>query len=149
MASISVFSDEYFMKQAYQQARIAAEEGEVPVGAVVVMDNRIIARTYNQVERLKDVTAHAEILAITAAAEHIGNKYLWDCTLYVTLEPCLMCAGALSWAQLGKLVFAAQDDKRGYMKCGKDILHPGTKLAYGVMNEECSQLIRSFFAKLR
>ena len=147
--SLSVFSDEYFMKQAFHQAKLAAEEGEVPVGAVVVMGNRIIARTYNQVERLKDVTAHAEILALTAASDAIGNKYLWDCTMYVTLEPCLMCATALKWAQLGKLVYGAADDKNGFMVQGREILHPSTELAYGVMEEECSKLLKDFFKALR
>lgn len=147
--SLGIFSQEYFMKQAFQQALLAAEEGEIPVGAVVVSGNRIIAQTYNQVERLNDVTAHAEILALTAASEAIGNKYLMDCTLYVTLEPCLMCAGALRWSQLGKLVFAAQDDKNGFMRYGKEILHPQTKLAYGVMEDECKALLKGFFSKLR
>lgn len=146
---LSVFSDEYFMKQAYTQAIRAAEEGEVPVGAVVVMGNQIIARTYNQVELLKDVTAHAEILALTAASDAIGNKYLWDCTMYVTLEPCLMCASALKWAQIGKLVFGAADDKHGFMLKGREVLHPSTHLAYGVMEEECSHIIKSFFKALR
>jgi tRNA(adenine34) deaminase len=147
--SLGIFSQEYFMKQAYRQALLASEEGEVPVGAVVVSGNKIIAQTYNQVERLNDVTAHAEILALTAASEAIGNKYLMDCTLYVTLEPCLMCAGALRWSQLGKLVFATQDDKNGFMRYGKEILHPQTKVAYGVMEEECKNLLKEFFSKLR
>lgn len=147
--TLSVFSDDYFMKQAYQQAKLAAEEGEVPVGAVVVMNNHILAKAHNQVERLNDVTAHAEILAITAASEAIGSKYLQDCTLYVTLEPCVMCAGALRWAQIGKLVFAAQDDKRGFMQYGRELLHPGTTLAYGLMEEESSLLLKKFFKGLR
>ncbi len=149
MTKLSVFSDEYFMKKAFYQAKLAAEKGEVPVGAVITMDNQIIAQTHNQVEQLNDVTAHAEILAITAAAEHIGTKYLWDCTLYVTLEPCIMCAGAINWAQIGKLVFSAQDDKRGFMRVGRSLLHDRTKLAYGVMEQESSELIKSFFARLR
>ncbi|TVR86140.1 MAG: nucleoside deaminase [Saprospirales bacterium] len=149
MTKLSVFSDEYFMKKAWNQAKMAAQKGEVPVGAVITMDNQIIAQTHNQVEQLNDVTAHAEILAITAAAEHIGTKYLWDCTLYVTLEPCIMCAGAISWAQIGKLVFSAQDDKRGFMRVGRNLLHDRTKLAYGVMEQESSELIKTFFARLR
>ncbi len=149
MTNLSVFSDEYFMKKAFYQAKLAAEKGEVPVGAVITLDNQIIAQTHNQVEQLNDVTAHAEILAITAAAEHIGTKYLWDCTLYVTLEPCIMCAGAINWAQIGKLVFSAQDDKKGFMRVGRSLLHDRTKLAYGVMEQESSELIKSFFARLR
>lgn len=144
-----MFSDEYYMRLAYEQAKLAAEEGEVPVGAVVVMNNQILAKTHNQVERLKDVTAHAEILAITAASEALGSKYLKDCTLYVTLEPCVMCAGALRWAQIGKLVFAAQDDTKGFMKYGRELLHPGTTLAFGLMEEQSSMLLKKFFSRLR
>lgn len=148
-SSLNVFSEEYFMKQAYRQALIAKEEGEVPVGAVIVSGNQIIARTYNQVERLNDVTAHAEILALTAASEAMGSKYLVDCSLYVTLEPCLMCAGALRWSQLGKLIYGASDEKNGFMNYGKELLHPSTRLAYGVMEEECRELLKQFFAGLR
>ena len=121
---LSTLSDDFFMKHAFTEAQKAYAEGEIPVGAVVVCDNRIIARAHNQTERLNDVTAHAEIIALTAAADYLGSKYLDECTLYVTLEPCVMCAGALAWAQLGRLVFAASDDKRGFMKFGKEILHP-------------------------
>jgi tRNA(adenine34) deaminase len=137
------------MKQALQQAHMALEEGEIPVGAVVVCENQIIARAYNQTEKLHDVTAHAEIIAITAAANYLNSKYLPDCTLYVTLEPCVMCAGALHWAQLGRVVYGAADDKRGFMRFGKILLHPKTKLEYGIMEEECSQLLKGFFEKLR
>ncbi len=144
-----VFSDTHFMREALKEAQRACEEGEVPVGAVVVCDNRIIARAHNQTERLNDVTAHAEILALTAAAEHLGSKYLDECTLYVTLEPCVMCAGALAWAQLGRLVYGAADDKRGFMRFGKNLLHPRTRVEYGVLHDECAHLLRAFFAERR
>ncbi|MCB0633689.1 MAG: nucleoside deaminase [Saprospiraceae bacterium] len=146
---LSVYSDSHFMKQALQQANIALEEGEIPVGAIVVCENQIIARAYNQTEKLHDVTAHAEIIAITAAANFLNSKYLPDCTLYVTLEPCVMCAGALQWAQIGRVVYGAADDKRGFMRFGKTLLHPKTKLEYGIMEEECSTLLKTFFEKLR
>lgn len=146
---ILVYDDTYFMKQALLEAQKAAEQQEIPVGAVVVSQNRIIARAHNQTELLTDVTAHAEILAITAAASALGSKYLPDCTLYVTLEPCIMCAGALAWAQIGRLVYGASDDKRGFMKYGKQVLHPKTKLEYGILNEACSQLLKDFFKAKR
>ncbi|MEM9819704.1 MAG: nucleoside deaminase [Bacteroidota bacterium] len=142
---INVFDDTYFMKQALMEARKGYERGEVPVGAVVVSNGQIIARAYNNTEQLGDVTAHAEIIALTAAAEHLGSKYLDDCTMYVTLEPCAMCAGALAWAQLGKLVYGASDDKRGFMQFGKRMLHPKTKVEFGIMMEECAQLLKDFF----
>lgn len=145
----SIFNDETFMNQALLEARKAYEEGEAPIGAVVVCDNQVIARAYNQTERLKDVTAHAEILAITAASEHLGSKYLDECTLYVTLEPCVMCAGALAWAQLGKLVYGATDEKRGYLRFGNELLHPKTKIAYGILERECGDLIKRFFKERR
>ncbi|MBK6622236.1 MAG: nucleoside deaminase [Saprospirales bacterium] len=145
----SIFHNDYFMNQALLEARKAYEEGETPIGAVVVCDNQIIARAHNQTERLKDVTAHAEILAITAASEHLGSKYLDECTLYVTLEPCVMCAGALAWAQLGKLVYGATDEKRGYLRFGNELLHPKTKIAYGILEQECSDLIKRFFKERR
>ena len=145
----SVFNDEYFMQQALLEARKAYEEGEVPVGAVVVCGNQVVAKAHNQTERLQDVTAHAEILAITAASEFLGSKYLDDCTLYVTLEPCVMCAGALAWAQLGKLVYGATDDKRGYLRFGNELLHPKTRLAYGILEQECASLLTQFFAERR
>jgi len=146
---IQVFDDNYFMKQAIAEAKKAYERGEVPVGAVVVSNEQIIARAYNNTEQLTDVTAHAEIIALTAAASHLGNKYLEDCTLYVTLEPCAMCAGALSWAKLDRLVYGASDDKRGFMQFGKRILHPKTKVAYGIMMEECGALLSQFFQERR
>ena len=137
------------MKQALLEARNAYEAGEIPVGAVVVCNNTIIARAHNETERLQDVTAHAEMLAITAAAEYLGSKYLDDCTLYVSLEPCTMCAGALAWAQLDRLVYAAADEKRGFMKHGKGILHPRTKVAYGILEAESSALLKDFFLARR
>ena len=137
------------MKEALRQAQIAYDEGEVPVGAVVAANNQIIAKAYNQTERLKDATAHAEMLAITAAENFLGNKYLDECTLYVTLEPCVMCAGALYWTQLGKLVYAASDEKRGYSLHEKNLLHPKTKLIKGVMEQEASSLVTSFFDRIR
>ncbi|MFN7327748.1 MAG: nucleoside deaminase [Chitinophagales bacterium] len=147
---LSVHSDTYFMQQALAQAKLAYELGEVPVGAVFVCENRIIARAHNQTERLTDVTAHAEILALTAASNYLGSKYLNDCTLFVTLEPCVMCAGALSWAQVGRVVFGASDEKRGFMLYGgKDLLHPKTKLELGIMEAECAALLTSFFKAKR
>jgi tRNA(adenine34) deaminase len=143
---LSVFSDTYYMKQALAEAEKAYEAGEVPVGAVVVCDNRIIARAHNQTELLTDVTAHAEILALTAAAGHLGSKYLPDCALFVTLEPCVMCAGALAWAQMGRVVYGASDDKRGFMlHGGKSLLHPKTRLELGIMEAECAALLTAFF----
>jgi len=145
---LSVFSDDSFMKKAIQEAELAAAEGEVPVGAVIVCNNAVIAKAHNQVERLADITAHAEILAITAASNYLGSKYLDDCTLYVTLEPCIMCAGAIKWARLGRVVYGASDDKGGFMYYGKELLHRTTKLEYGVCNQICSELLKDFF-KLR
>jgi tRNA(adenine34) deaminase len=142
-------NDQYFMQQAIAEAKKAALAGEVPVGAVVVCNNRIIARGHNQTERLNDVTAHAEIIALTAATEHLGSKYLDECALYVTLEPCVMCAGALAWAQLNRLVFAASDDKRGFMRFGKELLHPKTKVELGLLQDEAADLIKDFFKKKR
>lgn len=146
---LTVHGDEYFMKQALVEAKKAADLGEIPVGAVIVVNKQIIARAHNQTQLLQDVTAHAEMLAITAAADHIGSKYLLDCTLYVTLEPCPMCAGALQWAQLSKIVYGASDDSRGFMKYGKEMLHPKTKLEYGILNEECAILLQDFFKEKR
>jgi tRNA(adenine34) deaminase len=142
---LQVYDDTYFMQQALGQARLAAAEGEIPVGAVVVANERIIARGHNQTERLSDVTAHAEIIALTAAANHLGDKYLHDCTLYVTLEPCPMCAGALAWSQVSRIVYGASDDKRGFMRFGRELLHPKTKLEFGVLHEECGALMTDFF----
>ena len=146
---IEVFSDTYFMKQALAEARKALEKGEIPVGAIVVCNNQIIARAHNTTEQLGDVTAHAEIIALTAAATFLGSKYLTDCTMYVTLEPCGMCAGALGWAQLDKLVYGTSDDKRGFMQFGKRMLHPKTKVEYGFMEEECGKILKEFFQKVR
>ena len=145
---LSIHSDEYFMKEAYRQAEYAAEEGEIPIGAVVVCNNRIIAKAYNQTEKLNDVTAHAEILAITAAENALGNKYLQDCTLYVTVEPCVMCAGASYWAQFKRVVFATKDEKRGYKRFG-NLLHPKTETESGILAQECSALMSEFFSKKR
>ena len=142
---LSVQSDAYYMKQALKEAQKAYEEGEIPVGAVVVCQNQIIARGYHQTERLQDVTAHAEIIALTAAAGYLNSKYLQGCTLYVTLEPCAMCAGALYWSQVDRVVYGAPDDKRGFMRFGKDMLHPTTKMEFGILTDECSALLKRFF----
>nr|WP_320117288.1 nucleoside deaminase [uncultured Marinifilum sp.] len=147
--SISPFSDEYFMKQAMQEAHKAFDADEIPVGAIIVCNNRIIARAHNLTERLNDVTAHAEMQAITAAANYLGGKYLIDCTLYVTLEPCNMCAGALAWSQISKIVYGASDEKRGYSRFSPNPLHPRTEIITGILEDESSDLIRSFFAKKR
>ncbi len=147
--TLSVYSPERYMKEAFRQAELAYEKGEVPVGAVVVANNRIIARAHNQVEMLNDPTAHAEILAITAASEFLGSKYLEDCTMYVTLEPCVMCAGALNWAQIDTVYYGASDEKRGYSLIGKSILHTKTKIKTGIMANECQQLLEDFFKDLR
>ena len=144
-----MFDQEYFMKKALQEAEIAFEEGEIPVGAVVVTDGRIIAKAYNQTERLNDITAHAEMLAITAAANYLGGKYLTNCTLYVTLEPCVMCAGALYWSQIGTLVFGASDLKRGFMRLSNQLLHPKTEMIYGILAEESERLLKNFFEERR
>ncbi len=147
---IELFSDEYFMREALKEAQAAFERDEVPVGAVVVIKNKVIARSHNSTEMLNDVTAHAEILAITAASNHLGSKYLNKCTLYVTLEPCMMCAGALFWSQLGKLVYGASDEKRGYSLFAKhNSLHPKTKVKSGVMKGECSNILTNFFKQKR
>jgi tRNA(adenine34) deaminase len=138
-----------FMQEAYKQALAAYEAEEIPVGAVVVCRNRIIARAYNQTEKLHDVTAHAEMLAITAAANYLHAKYLTQCTLYVTLEPCVMCAGALSWAQVARIVFGASDTKRGFSLVSSAILHPKTKVTAGIMAQESEALLQQFFQKLR
>ena len=147
---IEPFDDKYFMKEAYKEAEKALAKDEVPIGAVVVFQKQIIARAHNYSETLNDATAHAEMQAITAASDYLGGKYLPDCTLYVTLEPCVMCAGASAWAQLGKIVYAASDEKRGFLKLASaNILHPKTKLVSGIMKEECSKLLKDFFAKKR
>lgn len=137
------------MRKALEQAQMACDKGEVPVGAVVVCRERIIARAHNLTELLRDVTAHAEMQAVTAAADSLGGKYLDSCTLYVTLEPCTMCAGALGWAQLGRLVYGASDEKRGFRKYAPDALHPKTEVVAGVLEDECAVLIKDFFKKKR
>lgn len=144
-----MMDDQYFMKQALLEAEKAFERGEVPVGAVVVCKDRIIARAHNLTETLTDVTAHAEMQAITAAASAIGGKYLSDCILYVTVEPCVMCAGAIAWSQMGTLVFGAEDEKRGYQRYAPEALHPKTVVKKGVMADECATLMKQFFASKR
>ena len=141
--------DKFYMKQALMEAEKAAERGEVPVGAVVVCQDRIIARAHNLTETLTDVTAHAEMQAITAAANYLGAKYLTDCTLYVTVEPCVMCAGAIAWSQLGKLVIGTMDEKRGYHKFAPQALHPKTVVVTDVLSEECAVLMKDFFKSKR
>lgn len=144
----TIFTDEYFMKKALQEAEIAFEKDEIPVGAVIVVNDTIIARTHNLTELLHDVTAHAEMQAITSAANFLGGKYLKGCTLYVTLEPCQMCAGALYWSQISKIVFGATDSKRGYKTLGTQI-HPKTEVVTGILEKECSELMTNFFQKKR
>lgn len=146
---MEINQDIHYMKQAIAEARKAYDLGEVPVGAVVVCNGRIIARCHNLTETLNDVTAHAEMQAITAAASHIGGKYLNDCTLYVSVEPCPMCAGAIGWAQLGRLVYGADDEKRGYRRLAPDVLHPKTEVINGVCAEEAAELMKSFFKEKR
>jgi tRNA(adenine34) deaminase len=140
---------EYYMHEALKEARRAYEKDEVPVGAVVVCQKRIIARAHNLTETLHDVTAHAEMQAITAAADYLGGKYLDECTIYVTLEPCVMCAGALFWSQAGKLVFGATDEKRGYRLVQQPLLHPRTEVTGGILENECCELLKDFFRKKR
>jgi tRNA(adenine34) deaminase len=142
------FTDEYFMKKALQEAEMAFEKGEIPVGAIIVIDNKVIARGHNLTEMLVDVTAHAEMQAITAAANFLGGKYLKDCTLYVTLEPCQMCAGALYWSQISKIVYGASDEHRGFVKMGTQ-LHPKTTVVSGIMVNEASDLMKRFFLERR
>lgn len=146
---LSIFSDEYFMKEALKEAQKAFNQDEIPVGAVVVCSNKIIARAHNLTEKLTDVTAHAEMQAFTAASSYLGGKYLTDCTLYVTLEPCLMCAGASYWTQIGKIVFGAKDEKRGYTIVNTQVLHPSTEVVSGLFEAESKQLLQDFFAKKR
>ncbi len=144
-----MFDDKYFMRQALIEAKAAGEDGEIPIGAVMVCRNSIIARSHNLTETLHDVTAHAEMQAITAAAETIGGKYLTDCTLYVTVEPCVMCAGALGWSQISRIVYGASDPRRGYSRIAPDALHPRTEVVSGVLEEECRQLMVDFFKNKR
>jgi tRNA(adenine34) deaminase len=144
----NIFTDEYFMKKALQEAETAFEKDEIPVGAIVVIDNRIIARSHNLTEMLHDVTAHAEMQAITASANFLGGKYLTNCTLYVTLEPCQMCAGALYWSQISKIVYGASDFQRGFATMGTQ-LHPKTIVVSGVLEKECANIMKDFFKKKR
>lgn len=144
----NIFTHEYFMKKALAEAQAASDKGEIPVGALVVVDNRVIAKSHNLTELLNDVTAHAEMQAVTAAANFLGGKYLTGCTLYVTLEPCQMCAGALYWSQVSRVVYGAADEHRGYRAMGGK-LHPKTEVVTGIMEEECSSLVKDFFKKRR
>jgi tRNA(adenine34) deaminase len=146
---MELFSDEYFMQEALKEAQKAFDKDEVPVGAVIVWNNQVVARAHNLTETLNDVTAHAEMQAFTAAENASGGKYLTDCTLFVTLEPCIMCAGASSWAQIGKIVYGADDEKRGYTLLKAPILHPRTIVTRGVLRKDCSALLKEFFSKKR
>jgi tRNA(adenine34) deaminase len=146
---MELYTDEYFMREALKEANKALESSEVPVGAVVVWGNRVVARAHNQTEKLTDATAHAEMLAVTAASNHLGSKYLNECTLFVTLEPCVMCAGALHWVQLKKLVYAASDVQRGFTLVSTPLLHPKTEVVKGVKAAEAKELIDSFFKEIR
>lgn len=146
---LTIHTEQHFMGEALKEAQKAFDEGEIPVGAVVVSNNRIIARAYNQTEKLNDVTAHAEMLAITAAANYLGGKYLTDCILYVTLEPCVMCAGALTWSQIGMVIYGAKDIRRGYSTISGLSLHPKTKTVTGIFQEQSEKLLLDFFRRLR
>lgn len=146
---LALHDDEHWMRQALREAELAFAADEVPIGAVIVASNRIIARGHNLTERLNDVTAHAEMQSITAAAEHIGGKYLQECTLYVTVEPCVMCAGALAWSHIGRIVFGAFDEKAGYRRVGSLLLHPKSKVTGGILEAECADLMKAFFKKKR
>ena len=146
---LNIFTPEYFMKEAFKEAEKAFQLDEVPVGAVIVANDTVIARAHNFTEKLNDVTAHAEIQAITAAAEYLGAKYLNDCTLYVTLEPCVMCAGALAWSQIGSVVFGASDPKRGASRLTESVYHPKTKVTGGIYETECAFIIKEFFKSKR
>ena len=146
---INPFNEKHFMNEALKEAQKALEKDEVPVGCVIVCENEIIARAHNLTERLNDVTAHAEMQAFTSAADFLGGKYLNECSLYVTLEPCIMCAGASYWAQLKRIVYGAKDVKRGYSKLTHNVLHPKTEIVSGVMKDECSKLLTDFFERKR
>ena len=146
---LTVFSDKYFMKEALKEAQKAFDADEVPIGAVIVCDNQIIARAHNLSELLKDATAHAEMQAFTAASNYMGSKYLDECTLYVTLEPCIMCAGACLWTQIDKIVYGADDEEKGFTRIKQPIIHPKTKVLSGVLEKECSGIIKEFFKKKR
>ena len=143
-----MFTDEYYMKMALQEAEIALEKEEVPIGCIIVSNNRIIAKAHNLTETLNDVTAHAEMQAITSAANFLGGKYLKDCTMYVTLEPCVMCAGALTWSQISKVVIGARDEQRGFINKNLS-LHPKTEIVTGIMEHECSTIVKEFFKSKR
>ena len=146
---INPYSDEYFMRQALQEAQLAYDEDEVPVGCVITCRDKVIARTHNLTETLHDVTAHAEMQAITAAAEALGGKYLETCTLYVTVEPCIMCAGAIGWSQMGRVVYGARDEKRGFENFAPKAFHPKTEVVSGVLENECAELMKNFFKSKR
>jgi tRNA(adenine34) deaminase len=146
---MDLYTDDYFMREALKEAGKAYDIGEVPVGAVVVCKNKVIARAHNQTEKLTDATAHAEMLAITSASNYLGSKYLSECTLYVTLEPCMMCGGALNWVQLAKLVYGAADVQKGYSISKSPVLHPKTNVVSGVKQEECKALVDDFFKRIR
>ncbi len=143
------FTDEYFMKEAMKEALLAAGKNEVPIGAVITFNNQVVARAHNLTETLNDVTAHAEMQAFTAAANALGGKYLSECTLYVTLEPCPMCAGAAYWAQLGRMVYGAADPERGFQRIKSRLIHPKTEVVQGILKHECSNILKSFFRKKR
>lgn len=143
-----MFTDDYFMKMAFQEAQLALEKDEVPIGCVIVSNNRVIAKSHNLTETLNDVTAHAEMQAITSGANYLGGKYLQNCTMYVTLEPCVMCAGALNWSQITKVVIGARDEQRGFINKGL-LLHPKTEVVTGIMENECSQIVKDFFRNKR
>ena len=146
---INPYSDEYFMRQALQEAQLAYDEDEVPVGCIITCRDKVIARTHNLTETLHDVTAHAEMQAITAAAEALGGKYLDTCTLYVTVEPCIMCAGAIGWSQMGRVVYGARDEKRGFENFAPKAFHPKTEVVSGVLENECAELMKNFFKSKR
>lgn len=146
---LSIHSDEHFMKMALKEAQKAFEEDEIPVGAVVVWNNQVIAKAHNTSEQLNDATAHAEMIALTAASNHIGSKFLDECSLFVTLEPCPMCAGAIYWTRIKRLCYAASDDKSGFMRFGKEMLHKKTKVQFGLMADESRALLKDFFREKR
>lgn len=146
---LNVFSDEHYMREALKEAKQAFEEDETPVGAVIVCKNRVIARAHNMTQKLNDVTAHAEMIAFTSASSFLNSKYLTECKLYITLEPCIMCAGASFWTQVPEVIFGAFDEKRGFLRLGPEILHPSTTYKGGVLEKECGELIRTYFKKKR
>jgi len=146
---IDIYNDQYFMKEAFKEAQKAFEKDEVPIGAVIVCNNKIIARAHNMTEKLNDTTAHAEMIAITSAENFLGSKYLNECSLYVTLEPCVMCAGASYWSRLAKVIYGASDERYGYKKAGDKLFHPKTEIISGIMAEEIGELLKRFFKKKR